>query len=220
MSLPLKRTLGEIRSDIQGRLGFGMAGQSGVVNSGLIDSMIRDGQEQLYEQFDWLEMKAVDERLTGSDQQYYDYPTDCNIDRIIGMWIKVGGIYVPLNEGISFADRSSPASNVPQKYERREQFELWPVPATNGYTIRTEYIKTLAPLVNNGDRVSLPPGIVYLHALANAKAHYRQPDAQTYASQLDALLVKKKARHRSKSVWGKGRAASPYDYPPTPDQQV
>jgi hypothetical protein len=218
--LPLKRTLGEIRSDIQSRLGFGMAGQAGVVNSGLIDSMIRSAQEQLYEQFDWLELKAADERQTGTNQQYYDYPADCNVDRIIGIWIKNGGIYYPLSEGISFADRSTTAGSIPQKYERREQIEVWPVPLVNTLTIRTEYIKTLAPLVNNGDRVSLPSELVYLHALSNAKAHYRQPDAQTYASQLDALLAKVKARHRSRSVWRRERSASPYDHPPTPDQQV
>lgn len=123
MSLPLKRTLGDIRSDIQIRLGFGMAGQAGVVNSPLIDSMIRSAQNQLYEQFDWMELKAVEERQTGAEQQFYDYPSDCNIERIIGIWVKWGGRYIPLTEGISFADRSYNPGGVPQKYERREQYK-------------------------------------------------------------------------------------------------
>jgi len=221
MALPLKRTLAAIRSDIQTRLGFGMAGQAGVVNSALIDSMIRSAQTQLYEQFEWLEMKAVEERLTGSDQQFYDYPADCNIEGILGISIKWSGRYIELKEGISLADRSWNPGGVPQKYERRAQYELWPVPATNDYTIRIEYIKTLAPLNVDGDRTSLPSEIVYLHALSNAKAHYRQPDANTYASQLDALLSKLKAKHRSKTVWTHGEPVrTPYDYPPTSDQQV
>lgn len=212
MSLPLKRTLGDIRSDIQIRLGFGLAGQAGVVNSPLIDSMIRSAQTQLYEQFNWLELKAVEERLTGTNQQYYDYPADCNVERINGMWTKWGNRYSPLTEGISFSDRGWNPGGAPQKYERRDQYEIWPIPANNSFTIRIEYIKTLAPLVSNSDRTSLPSEPVYLHALANAKAHYRQPDAQTYASQLDALLNKLKAEHRSKTVWGKQRVIGPYDY--------
>lgn len=220
MPLPLKRTLGEVRSDIQIGLGFGMAGQAGVVNSPLIDSMIRSAQNQLYEQFDWIEMKSVEERQTGTDQQFYDYPEDCNVERILRMWVKWGGRYAPLAEGISFADRSFNPGGVPQKYERRDQYELWPIPASNDYTIRIEYIRTLDPLNVDSNRTSLPSEIVYLHALSNAKAHYRQPDAQTYASQLDALLVKYKAKHRSKSVWGMEQSRSPYDYPPTSDQQV
>lgn len=211
MSLPLKKTLGEIRSDIQTRLGYGMAGQAGIVNSSLIDSMIRSAQEQLYEQFDWAELKAVYERSTGTDQKFYDYPVDCNIERITGFWIIWGGRYYELKEGIDASNRSDNAGNVPTRYERRDQIELFPVPTSSQYTLRFEYIKTLSPLNTNSDRTSLPSQIVYLHALSNAKAHYRQPDAQTYASQLDALLNKLKARHRPRSVWGKSQIRSPYD---------
>jgi hypothetical protein len=210
--LPLKRTLGDIRSDIQIRLGFGLAGQAGVVNSPLIDSMIRSAQTQLYEQFDWLELKAVEERVTGVDQQFYDYPADCNIERINGIWVKWGGRYLQLTEGISNADRGWNPGGNPQKYERREQFELWPVPSSTDFTLRIDYIKTLTPMVVSADRTSIPSEPVFLHALANAKAHYRQPDAQTYASQLDAMLRKLKAEHRGKQVWGKTRVLGMYDY--------
>ena len=210
--LPLKRTLGDIRSDIQIRLGFGLAGQAGVVNSPLIDSMIRSAQTQLYEQFDWLELKAVEERVTGVDQQFYDYPADCNIERINGIWVKWGGRYIPLTEGISNADRGWNPGGNPQKYERRDQFELWPVPSSTDFTLRIDYIRTLTPMVVSADRTSIPSEPVFLHALANAKAHYRQPDAQTYASQLDAMLRKLKAEHRGKLVWGKTRVLGMYDY--------
>lgn len=209
--LPLKRTLGELRSDIQIRLGFGMAGQAGVVNSSLIDSMLNSAQRQLYEQFDWLEMRGVEERTTGANQQFYDYPADCDVERIQGIWIKWSGSYYPLIEGISFSDRSYNPGGNPLKYERRAQYELWPIPSTNGYTIRIEYIKTLPQMILSSDRTSLPSEIVYLHALANAKLHYRQPDAPTYSSQLDNLMAKLKAKHRSKSVWSSGNGfVNPY----------
>jgi hypothetical protein len=212
MGLPLKRTLGDIRSDIQIRLGFGLAGQAGVVNSPIIDSMVRSAQTQLYEQFDWLEMKAVQERVTGSGQQYYDYPDDCNIERINSIWVMWGNRLNPLIEGISNSDRGWNPGGVPQKYERRDQYEIWPIPTDNSYTLRIDYIKALGQLQNSNDRTSIPSEPVYLHALANAKAHYRQPDAQTYATQLDALLKKLRAEHRSKQEWGKQRTVGLYDY--------
>lgn len=208
--MALSRTLGEIRADIQTRLGFGMSGQAGVVNSPLIDSMINSAQRQLYQQFDWLQMRGVEERLTGADQQFYDYPADCDIEQINGIWIKWGGRFYPLTEGIAFSDRGFTVGGPPQKYERRAQYELWPVPSTNGYTIRIEYIRTLALLVNSSDRTSLPSEIVYLHALANAKMHYRQPDAATYSTQLDMLLERLKAKHRGQSVWGQVKTPDPY----------
>ena len=220
MPLPLKKTLGELRADIQVRLGFGMAGQAGVVNAPLIDSMLRSAQEQLYVQFDWLELKGVELRNTGISQQFYDYPADCNVERITGIFCSWGGQFHELTEGISHRDRNFPSSTIPQKYERRDQYELWPVPQA-AYQLRIEYEKTLGAFTANSDRCSLPSEIVYLHALANAKKHYRQPDADTYMSQLDSMLLRIKARHRSQSVYGRRvTAQTPYDHAPDDSQKV
>jgi len=198
-----------------------MAGQAGVVNSGLIDSMIRSAQDQLYEQFDWLELKGVQERPTGADQRYYDYPVDCNIDRIQTVSVLYTSEYIPLQEGILLTDRGLHSTGiVPLKYERRDQIELWPVPKSANMTLRIEYIKMLGALVQNSDRVSISPQAIYLHALSNAKSHYRQPDADKYAAQLDALLAKQKARHRGQAIWSNSRPRSPYDYPPDSSQVI
>ena len=211
MSLPLKPTLGEIRSQIQTRLGFGMAGNAQIVNSGLIDDFIRGAQEALYVDYDWLELKAVYERSTGVNQQYYDYPPDCNIERITSISILWNGQYVPLKEGIQLSDRGIAPGTIPCKYERRTQIELWPVPQSSDYKLRFEYERTLLSLVNSSDPLSLPGEMVKLYALANAKAHYRQPDADRYASQLNSMLIKLKSRQRTQGVWSRSnRTPDPY----------
>ena len=220
MALPLYRTLGELRSDIQVRLGFGMAGQSGVVNAPLIDSMLRSAQNQLYEQFDWSNLRAVETRMTGQNQQFYDYPANCNVDRLHGLYIKFGGQNHKLEEGIDALSRQIPASSIPLKYERRDQIELWPVPQAQ-YEFRLEYEKTPGAFTANSDRCSLPDEIVYLHALANAKEHYRQPDAKTYMSQLESMMLRLKARHRGNKTYSRSRGeSSPYDSAPDSSQMV
>lgn len=221
MTLPLKRTLGDIRADIQTALGFGMAGQAGIVNSSLIDSKIRSAQEQLYSQFDFVELKEVYERTTGENQSLYDYPPNCNVERINGIWVVWSGQYIQLKEGIDPKMRTYASGNVPARFERRAQIELWPVPNTNEYKLRFEYIRTLDPLTADGHRTTIPSELVYLHALSNCKAHYRQPDAQTYATQLDALLLRIKARHRTTGVYRRTseHQPTPYDYV-TSDQDV
>lgn len=217
--MALERTLLELRSDIQTRLGFGMAGQAGVVNAPIIDSMLRDGQNQLYEQFDWITLKRVQERNTGIDQQFYDYPADCNPERIDAIYMTWGGQLHELKEGIDWRDRSTNQGSIPHSYERRDQIELWPVPQAQ-YPLRIEYVRQLGAFTANNDRATLPSGIVYLHALANAKKHYRQPDADTYASQLDALLVRLKARNRKTVFERRGPERSPYDHMPDDSQRV
>ena len=220
MALPLKRTLGELRSDIQIRLGFGMAGAAGVVNAPIVDSMLRSAQNQLYEQFDWSETRGVETRLTGQNQQFYDYPVNCNVGRMTGLFINWGGQYHPLKEGIDTLMRSTPSASIPVRFERRDQIELWPIPQAQ-YEFRIEYVKTLNAFTANSDRCTIPDEIVYLHALANAKEHYRQPDAKTYMSQLESLMMRLKARHRGNAVYSRtSPERSPYDYRPDSSQQT
>jgi hypothetical protein len=218
VALPLYRTLGELRADIQVRLGFGTAGQSGVVNAPLVDSMLRSAQNQLYEQFEWSNLQSVQLRTTGQNQQFYDYPSDCNVDKIQGIYLTYGGQNFQLKEGIEATQRGFPISSVPCRFERRDQIEIWPVPQAI-YPLRFEYTKTLGPFTANSDRCSLPDEIVLLHALSNAKAHYRQPDSKEYASQLDAMMQRIKARHRGNKVYSsRGSKRSIYDYAPDPSQ--
>jgi hypothetical protein len=202
MALPLKKTLGQLRADLQRRLGFGQSGNAGIVNSPIMDSFLQDAQEQLYPVCDWRELCAVEERDVGVAQQYMDYPADCNVERIQRIAVWDGGEWQQLEEGISLEQRSVDLGNSPLAYERRDQIELWPVPNAI-YQVRIEYVRTLGRFTDSNDRCSLPDRDVFLVALSNAKAHYKQQDAANYQAQADALLVRLKAMHRGKTVFTK-----------------
>lgn len=191
----LKKTLSEIRSDIQIRLGFGGAGASAVVNTPIIDSFIRSAQEQLYSQFEWRELIKYDEVTTGINQYLYDYPADCNIERIISVEMKEGDTWYPVVEGITMNLRSDTNTSRPRRYERFAQMEVWPA-ADKAYTMRRYYTMALPSLVSDSARVVIDSELVFLHALTNAKMHYRQPDAQVYSGQLDTLLNRLRAKNR------------------------
>jgi len=222
MALPLKKTLGQLRSDLQKRLGFGMSGQAGIVNSPIMDSFLQDAQNQLYAVCDWRELCSFQERDVGADQQFIDYPDNCNVERIqlIAAWN--GGEWQELNEGISLEQRSVDIGNWPLCFERRDQIELWPVQGSL-YRLRVEFVKTLGRFTESDDRCSLPDPEVFLVALANAKAHYRQPDAELYRNQANALLMRLTQQHRGKKVYtnstpGYGSRSAKdryYDYPRT-----
>lgn len=221
MALPLKRTLGQLRAELQTRLGFGMSGQAGIVNAPIMDSFLQDAQEQLYIVCDWRELCAFEERLTGVGQSLYDYPTNCNVERIKRIAVWNGAAWQELTEGISLEQRSFNVGDRPIRYERRDQLEVWPVPAGQ-YNMRFEYVRTLLPFTESSARCSLPDRDVFLLALSNAKAHYRAPDADRYQKQADALLIRLRQKHRGQSVWmkqssGTSRAAKDafYSYPQT-----
>lgn len=202
----LFRTLGELRSELARRLGFGATGSAGI-NAGLLDSFLQNAQDQLYPQFDWRHLIKYDEKVTGVGQSLYDYPDDCDPTRITDVAISYGGLWVPMAEGITFDMRSvADSATVPCRYERFAQFEVWPNPDA-AYTIRRYYTASPSRFTQDNDRASIDDALILLHAIANAKLHYRQPDGQGYGTQMQAMMRQVKAKNRGQAVHSRDSSA-------------
>lgn len=191
------RTLGDLRAELLVRLGMGGMGASGGANGALIDSFLRNGQSQLYWLQDWKHLQDWKDTTTGVSQNLYDYPTAGTMDtavgcardkRVLRVETVLSGQYVPVTESITTAMWSTmeQRSN-PQRFERLKQILVYPK-ADAAYTLRIWFVGDLARFTETGDEATLDDEMILLHALANAKAHYRQPDAQAYQGQLNELL--------------------------------
>lgn len=183
------RTLETLRAEILARLGMGGMGPSGGANQALIDSFLRNGQAQLYRLQDWRHLIEYEDKTLGVGQNQIDYPSACERDRrVLRLEYPYNGDYTRLTEGISTEMWSlMDMQSYPQRYERYAQILLFPQ-ADQLYTVRVWYVKDLGRFTENGDNATLDDEMILLHALANAKAHYRQPDAATYQGQLNSLL--------------------------------
>lgn len=184
------RTLGELRRTLMARCGMGGMGASGGANVALFDSFLSNGQAQLYWMQDWRHLIAYEDKTLGVDQNLLDYPDPCEANRrVLRVETVYNGQWRQLDEGID-TERWSTMDTLsyPTRYERFEQLLIYPK-ADQLYTIRVWYVKDLARFTETDDRASLDDEMVLLHALANAKAHYRQPDAATYQGQLNSLLA-------------------------------
>lgn len=191
------RTLGELRSILLARLGMGAMGASGGAAGTLIDSFLSNGQTQLYWLQNWKRLTDYFDISTGVGQNLYDYPTagtmqaeGCSRDaRVLRIESVYSGQYSRLDEGITTGDWSNMTTQgVPVKYERYAQILTYPE-ADAVYTMRVWFVADLAAFTSSNDRASLDDEMVLLHAVANAKAHYRQPDAVTYQGQLNTLIA-------------------------------
>jgi len=190
------RTLGALRAELLARLGMAGLGASGGANSALIDSFLRNGQAQLYWMQDWKRLTDYKDITTGVGQNLYDYPDSgvmgangCSRDqRLLRIETKVSGQFVKITEGITTSMWSTmDASGQPERFERFAQILTYPK-ADAAYTLRVWFVSDLKPFTQTEDVATLDDEMILLHALANAKAHYRQPDAQVYQGQLNALL--------------------------------
>lgn len=184
------RTLETLRAELLARLGMGGMGASGGANQSSIDSFLRNGQAQLYRLQDWKHLITYTDKTLGVSQNLLDYPELAARDkRLLRIEVLQSGRWQQMHEGIttSMWDTMESLSS-PVRYERYAQILFYPK-ADQEYTIRFWFISDLLPFTENAHVATLDDDMVFLHALANAKAHYRQPDAQTYQGQLNTLLA-------------------------------
>ena len=201
------RTLGELRSELSKRLGFGAQGSAGI-NSSLLDSFLQNAQVQLFASFEWRNLIKYDEKTTGVGQTLYDWADDCDPTHLRQVAIYDGSRWVPMDEGITWDMRSDDQQFQPSHYERYSQMEVWPAPDA-AYTIRRYYAAKPARFTQDNDRASIDDALVFLHALTNAKLHYKQTDGEVYANQLNAMLEKMKSKNRGQAVVYRRGSARP-----------
>ena len=106
-------------------------------------------------------------------------------------WVGVedlNGTFYPLIEGINPLLYTTEANKgLPYRYEIRQSLEVFPAPDA-AYNLHVKGRPLNFPLVADADIVTIDPELIFLLALANAKAHYQQTDAQIYFTQVTTYL--------------------------------
>lgn len=203
MSFVQRRTLGELRYDLAVRLGYGAQGTVSALQRPILDNFLQDAQRQLARrETDVLLSKRInDEGQFHCGQILYDIPDDCDPLQLTYMGIRVNDAYLPLKYGID-ERRNYETEARPFFYEIRHgttdqpQIEVWPEPNEEA-KYRIAYQPVLVKFVNNDDKASIDDHVIFLLALANAKAHYQQPDAGAISNELDQYLRQLKYRQHS-----------------------
>ena len=84
---------------------------------------------------------------------------------------------------------------MPSHFDRTGgQIELWPVPERD-YGLVVEWDSTHYKFTEKTDRCPVSSRLIFLRALATAKAHYRMPDAQQTAASYNELLSYERGRN-------------------------
>jgi len=191
------RTLGQLRADLMLRLGFGAQvnnpppGMTDLLNSFLIEA-----QELLYRRYDVLRTERFFTWELQEGVRFYDVdanaescPTKLDPRKITWVGVERDGIWCPLSCGIPPELYShDQRSGWPQRYEIRSCIEVWPVPEADAGKLRVKGRFEIQPFAADTDRTTIDDRTVFLLALANAKAHYRQPDAGNYVQELESYM--------------------------------
>lgn len=209
------RTLGELMTELRARLGFATQGSASKANDTLIKSFLQESHEYVFGELEPPAQRKKAVLMVSAGSYLYDWHNDAedediNPGRVMSMHVTVGeNIVERMSQGITQTDRSFDSLRTqPQKYDTLNgQIEVWPVP-DQAYTVVIEYTAERSRFDRASDRPSAPDRLVFLYALATAKAHYRHPDAQAAATSFQNMLSKEKGRQRESRRYFMGCSAS------------
>ncbi len=221
-----RTTLEQMRNRLATRLGFATQVAMGVLPPGmapLLDDFTRNAQEMLYRRYSVFRM----ERFYAWDMQpgvrFYDFDANADacpkhMDPRMVTWVGIsqGDLsWRPLVCGIDPVMYGSPGAGIPSHYEIRQCIEVWPAPVDDTWKLRIKGHFGLLPLDADSDETTIDPEAIFLQALANAKAHYGQPDAENYAAQAAGYVHSLVAgsHHTRRYVPGASRATAPWVRP-------
>jgi hypothetical protein len=191
------QTLADFRTYLMVRLG--MAAQLAFPPPGtvaLLNSFIIEAQNLLYRRYDVFRLERWFTWNMTAGARFYDFAENADtcakkMDPRRVSWVGISqgdDNWRPLHCGIEPTRYSSRPQSIPDSYEIRQCIEVWPAPADDTWRLRIKGEFGLMPFAADNDVNTIDIEAIQLLALANAKAHYGQPDAGNYMQQLTTLI--------------------------------
>ena len=189
-------------AELRARLGFVTQGPAAASNDQVMRSFLQEGHDYVFEKLQPpAQRKRFDLHLIRGSY-LYDWINDVDGDlidpgRILSVWLMDGDeITTQLRQRGEHEGRQDKDEGQPSSYAHLNgQMEIYPVPDAD-YVARIEYLAGKNRFTQPSDRPSVPDRLVFLYALANAKAHYRHPDSQAAGATFESMLADAKAKQK------------------------
>lgn len=189
-------TLLQLRTRLLARLGMaamptGLPGMTTMLND-----FLQQAQELLFRRYSVFRGERFFTWDLAASTRFYDLPDNrdtCTkkLDPRKVTWVGISqgdDNWRPLVCGIDPTMYTGQGDGIPSHYEIRQCIEVWPAPADDTWQLRVKGYFGLLPFADDADTTTIDAEAVFLLALANAKAHYGQPDAGNYAQQLNTYI--------------------------------
>lgn len=189
-------TLLQLQRRILVRLGYAAMPTPPPGMAELINDFLYSAQVYLYRKYRCFRLERWFTWQIVPGQRFYDINGNLDVctkkldpRRITWVGISKGdNCWQPLFEGIEPTMYSPKTEALPVRYEIRQCIEIWPGTADTDWLLRIKGDFGLLPFAADSDVTTIDAEVVFLFALANAKAHYGQPDAGNIASESSALI--------------------------------
>jgi hypothetical protein len=176
-------------------------------------------QQQLWESFDWpFAFIERDEPLLNG-QRYYTFDNDIDFGRIVSAHVKYSSSWRPVDYGIGpdQYNSSDPTDGEKEdpitrwRHYEGNQFEVWPMPASDECVLRFKAIRKCPQMVNDSDVALLDDNLIVMYAAAELLARAKSEDAPAKLEVAKQLHQKLKGQGIKNDVFVMGGEASSYD---------
>lgn len=158
-----------------------------------IKAKLRRVYRRLHADFEWPHLKIEREKQLQAGERYPSFPADLDYDNIWKVWVREAGDtnWYPLRYGIGIPHYNTVASDEDEREDfphswqihEGETFEIWPIPVSNGHTLKFYGRARAKPLVNENEVLDLDDDLVILFAVAEEAARQKSPEAQLLLEQ-------------------------------------
>lgn len=194
-------TLGALRRRMMVRLGHAAtADRPPPGMTDLLNDFLQEAQRFLYEKVASFRQSRFFEWDLQEGVRFYDFHE--NADGCHRKFVPelVEGVYVThipcpherwqeLHAGIDPGLYNGGIRNSwPQRYEFRQCIEIFPAPDARGGYLRIKAKADLEPFTEDEHFTTIDSDLVFMLAMANAKAHYNKPDAQVYGGMVQSRI--------------------------------
>lgn len=166
-------------------------------STALIKGYLQSAQRQIYMRYDALRTERWFSWDLTADVALYDFPDNeeactkkLNPAKVTWVGTVRDGTWCALRAGIDPHLHSHDVTGRPERYEFRQCIEVWPTPEETAGQLVIKGHFGLEAFAVDADVTTIDDELVFLLATANAKAHYRQPDAQNYVAMFETHLRK------------------------------
>lgn len=167
-----------------------------------LKQLLNRTQQRLWEDFDWSFAFIERDEPLANGQRYYAFDNEIDFNRIVSAHVKYSSTWRPLEYGIGAEQYNSSdpeegeKEDPPTRWRHYEgnQFEVWPMPASDECVLRFKAIKKLPKMVSDSDVALLDDNLIVLFAAAELLAKAKAEDAQAKLQAAQQLYGKLKGQ--------------------------
>ena len=166
--------------------------------AGVVTAALKSAHALIHRRYDALRTERFFSWPLTAGVALYDFPSNAEVCTKRLDPYKITSVHVAdvdggrrkLTQGIPDRAFGYDTSGMPTHFEIRSCIHVWPAPeATEGHLVIRGHFAAEA-FTADTDKPGVDDELVYLLALANAKAQYKQADAQLYMAQFESHLGK------------------------------